>query len=59
MRDITYCMNSDCPFKKCERHNVHLKKISDRRQMVSVADFGGTCKKYLRYLLELSENGKM
>lgn len=56
MSDITYCMNSDCPFKKCERHNIQLKKFSDRRQMVSVADFGGTCEKYLRYLLELLEN---
>ena len=59
MSDITYCVNSDCPFKKCERHNVHLKKFSDRRQMVSVADFGGTCEKYLRYLLEDIENEKV
>lgn len=58
MADITYCTNTDCPFKKCERHLSQLESEKDKTRMVSVADFGGTCRDYLHYLLEkVSNNG--
>lgn len=55
MTNITYCINTDCPFKKCERHQHHLKKIKDKSQMVSIADFGGTCSPCFRYTFEDAE----
>ena len=48
--DITYCTNTDCPFKDCERHPTKLKTLSCH--YVSVSDFGGICGRYLYYLLE-------
>lgn len=53
--DITYCVNIDCPFKNCEKHHTKLKgKIG----AVSIADFGGTCREYMSYLVEMIDNDK-
>lgn len=52
MADITYCLNGDCPFKSCERHHSKIKKAAEPKGYVSVADFGGTCKRYLELILE-------
>lgn len=52
MADITYCTNTDCPFKKCERHLSQLESEKDKTRMVSVANLGGVCREYLNYLLE-------
>lgn len=59
MADITYCTNTDCPLKECERHPTKVSKACiDGKGYVSVADFGRTCRDYLHYLLEeVSRNG--
>ena len=53
MADITYCVNSDCPFKDCERH---LSKIAEAQKSgkgyVSVANYDGVCREYIAYLVE-------
>ena len=51
MADITYCMNSCCPFKDCERHikNAPLKVV------VSMAWLDGTCRRYIGWLVENTE----
>lgn len=53
MADITYCVNSDCPFKDCERH---LSKIAEAQKegksYVSVANYDGVCREYIGYLVE-------
>lgn len=58
MADITYCYNPDCPFKKCERH---FSKISDAacngKDYISVANYGGVCRKYISYLVDEAERG--
>lgn len=48
-RDMTFCTNKDCPFKDCERHNKHLKGVYG---LVSVADFSGTCRRYISYVVK-------
>ncbi len=59
MSDITYCDNKDCPFKKCERH---FSKISNAcingKGYVSVANYGGVCRKYISYLVGEVERGE-
>ena len=58
MADITYCINVNCPFKNCERHLHQLEKYKNTQMQVSVANFDGTCREYLNYLLEeVSRNG--
>ena len=49
MSDITYCVNSDCPFKNCERH---LSKNIKGKGYVSVANFDGVCRRYISYLAD-------
>jgi hypothetical protein len=56
MRDITYCVIMCCPFTDCERHPNELYKI-EKGKYVSIADFGGVCRRYLEYLLEELEKG--
>lgn len=48
-RDMTFCTNKDCPFKDCERHNKHLKGVYG---LASVADFSGTCRRYISYVVD-------
>lgn len=48
-RDMTFCTNEDCPFKDCERHPYHFKGVVG---MVSIADFSGTCKRYISWLVD-------
>ena len=50
--DKTYCINTDCPFKKCDKHVWQLRNIKDKTQKISVANFDGVCKDYLSYLLK-------
>ena len=50
----TYCINNGCPFTSCEKH---LKKCRAKKRKVSVANFDGVCKKYLRWLLKTHEKG--
>lgn len=48
----TYCINSSCPFKKCDKHVWQLRNIKDKTQKISVAAFDGVCEKYLTYVLK-------
>ena len=45
---MTYCINSECPFRDCEKH---LSK-SKSKGKVYVANFDGICKRYIAYVLE-------
>ena len=47
MADITYCANSKCPFKDCLRHISKAGMFN-----VSVAPLDGTCRRYIRWLVE-------
>ena len=53
MLDRTYCINTECPFKDCDRH---LSKIQSGTGYVSIANFDGVCERYIGYLVdELNE----
>lgn len=48
--DITYCCNSECPFKDCERH---LNKIDQQtHRTVSISNFDGVCRRYIGWLVD-------
>ena len=47
MKDITYCVNAQCPFKDCERH---ISKAGSG--LVSVASLDGVCRRYLVQILK-------
>lgn len=49
--DVTYCDNKGCPFKDCESHIAHTKKFP-AGTMVSVADYGRTCRRYIGWLVD-------
>lgn len=52
--DMTYCTNTDCPFKDCERYWKHIKELAKQgEKYVSLADFSGVCREYISYLLEV------
>ena len=53
----TYCVNIDCPFKKCDKHLQQLRKIKDKSQYVKVANLDSVCEDYLYYLLEEIKQG--
>lgn len=53
MADITYCLNKDCPFKKCERHYSKASRAAlIGRGYVSVADYSGVCREYIDYIVD-------
>lgn len=49
--NITFCANTDCQNKKCDRHPYLLEWLP-KGTMVSMADFGGTCREYIRQIVE-------
>lgn len=55
--DITYCSNGCCPFRKCEAHPSALKRLQKSHPgcLVSVADYGATCRDYIEWLVEGEE----
>lgn len=55
MADITYCINSSCPFKDCDKHLCHNKK---KKGLISVAALDGVCRRYIAYLVDLVEEKK-
>lgn len=58
MADITYCTNTNCPFKECERYLDKVKTSKAAicgRGYVSVSDFSGVCRDYIWYLVELAD----
>ena len=48
---ITYCTNAACQFTDCERHWQRIKDETSSGK-ISVADFGGVCRRYLSGLLD-------
>ena len=52
----TYCVNANCPFKKCDKHLQQLKKVKDKSEYVKVASLDSVCKDYLHYLLDEISN---
>lgn len=53
MADITYCMNSCCPFKDCERHI----KNAPQKGLVSMAWLDSTCRRYIGWLVDKAKGG--
>ena len=45
---MTYCINSECPFRDCEKH---LSK-SRSKGKIYVANFDGICKRYITWMLK-------
>lgn len=56
MKDVTYCASVDCPSTECK---IKLKNndIPDGT-IISMADFSGTCRFYIGWLLEKIEDGE-
>ena len=54
----TYCVNSDCPFKDCDKHLSQLKKMGDQNGQVIIADLDSVCRHYMHYILLKLESGK-
>ena len=53
MADITYCTNTDCPFKKCERYFTKASEAAIQgKGYISIADFSGVCRDYIGYLVD-------
>lgn len=53
MADITYCINTYCPFKDCERHLCKAEKAYEQGQRyISVASFDGVCRRYISLLVD-------
>lgn len=46
-RNITYCINNDCPFKDCERH---MAQIPTKEGVYTLANFDGVCKRYIKFV---------
>ena len=51
MGDKKYCMNLNCPFKRCIWHLANAKTAE-----VRIAPRDDKCKRYLKYLLEVMKN---
>lgn len=49
--NITFCANTDCKNKKCDRHPSLLEGLP-KGTMVSMANFGDTCRDYIRQIVE-------
>lgn len=55
--DITYCSNTDCnAAETCERHPDRLAQLRNsgvinQGDMVSIADFSGTCGEYIKQIV--------
>lgn len=48
MRDITYCLEPDCPFTECERHCSR----APRGVPVSVASLAKVCRRFIGHLID-------
>ena len=59
-KDITWCTSPDCK-EKCKYHisNYVSKNPSPvrKKEMVSIADFSGVCREYIRQVLDEVKDG--
>lgn len=49
MKDITYCTSTDCPSEECKIKLLNNKFQSG--EIISMADFSGTCRFYIGWLV--------
>ena len=56
MRDITYCTSTDCPSMECEIKVLNNKFLPG--EVISMADFSGTCRFYIGWLLDKIGEGE-
>lgn len=56
MKDVTYCVSADCPSTECKLKLTN-NDIPDGT-IISMADFSGTCRFYIGWLLEKIEDGE-
>ena len=54
LKDITWCASPDCVIK-CERHITRCKV--EPHELVSIADFSGVCREYIRKVLDEVKDG--
>lgn len=53
MKNITYCLNKDCPYSECTKHYTKSHKLkSIPNKYVVVSDYSGTCREYITYILD-------
>lgn len=50
MDDMIYCVNADCPYKDCTKSILSLKDYPDKKKMVSTANLGGICRRYVYWV---------
>ena len=55
MGDITYCSSIDCPSKECKIKVLNNK--FETGDLISIADFSGTCRFYIGWLVYEAEDG--
>ena len=51
MKEMTYCINTQCPFTDCNRHLCRLQK---QKGTVKVANLDGVCKRHINYIVDVS-----
>ena len=47
----TYCVNANCPFKKCDKRLQQLENIDSQNKHINIANLDSVCRDYLYYLL--------
>ena len=55
MTDVTWCVSEDCPSEDCRIHVRQCK--AQTGELVSMADFSGTCRYYIGWVLGIVNNG--
>lgn len=58
MKDVTYCASADCPSTECKLKLTNNKNKFEPGEIISMADFSGTCRFYIAWLLEKIEDGE-
>lgn len=56
MKDITYCISTECPSTECKIKVTNNHFTSD--DLVSVADFSGVCRFYIGWIVSEVENDR-
>lgn len=46
-RDITYCINNNCPFKDCDKHMTY---IPIKEGVYTLKAFDAVCERYIKFL---------
>lgn len=54
--DISFCTNTDCPFKKCRRNLKNLENYGNDDIQITVSDLSGVCRTYIGFLVGEAAN---